>query len=93
MSGDNMQSTIEKPLPPPTDLSHSDNFQIFGFDPEKFSPPMRFTFHKNRDQEINDMQRHLQSAVSLELKTIPLYLYAAYSIITYGPASQSILGW
>jgi rubrerythrin len=38
-----------------------------------------------------NLQEHLQAAVSLELQTIPLYLYAAYSIKKPGPASWSII--
>ncbi|KAF8810822.1 hypothetical protein BYT27DRAFT_7091051 [Phlegmacium glaucopus] len=38
-----------------------------------------------------ELEQHLQAAVSLELKTIPLYLYAVYSIKKPGPASWSIM--
>jgi Ferritin-like len=40
---------------------------------------------------VAKLVEHLQAAVSLELKTIPLYLYAAYSIKKPGPASWSIM--
>jgi len=43
------------------------------------------------DVALSNLKQHLQAAVSLELKTIPLYLYASYSIKQRGPAKGAIL--
>ena len=57
--------------------------QRIGFNPNKFTPS-RLTFSTSHSgsiqSQVNTMKQHLQAAVSLELTTIPLYLYAAYSI-------------
>ncbi|KAG8990269.1 hypothetical protein FRB90_001838, partial [Tulasnella sp. 427] len=44
------------------------------------------------DAALEAMKHHLQTAVILELYTIPLYLYAAYSIKNNDQAMSSIIG-
>ncbi|GJJ10926.1 hypothetical protein Clacol_005155 [Clathrus columnatus] len=41
--------------------------------------------------KLPELKTHLQAAILLELKTLPPYLYAAYSIKAPGPAKWSIL--
>ncbi|KAF7985129.1 hypothetical protein HWV62_9051 [Athelia sp. TMB] len=54
--------------------------------------PKRTVEIMSRDlDKIKEMRAHLQTAISLEQKTIPLYLYAAYSIKNPGPAMWNIL--
>jgi hypothetical protein len=45
------------------------------------------------DDSLRDMKRHLQTAVLIELSTIPVYLYAAYSIKDDNSASKIICGF
>jgi hypothetical protein len=44
------------------------------------------------DDSLHKMQQHLQTAVLIELTTIPLYLYAAYSIKDDPKAVYKIIG-
>lgn len=64
-----------------------------GFDADKFAP-LRLTFSQTGtfQSQVNKMKEHLQAAVSLELTTIPLYLYAIYSVKEPGEATWSITG-
>ena len=59
---------------------------------DNFSPrTLTFSDVQTETDAVTTLREHLQAAVSLELKTIPLYLYAAYSIKKPGPASWSIM--
>lgn len=59
-------------------------------EPETKKPPIILPVILE-DAKIQEMRTHLQTAISLEQKTIPLYLYAAYSLKSPGPAMWNIL--
>jgi hypothetical protein len=51
------------------------------FEPAKPPPPGEFT--------LEQLQNHLQTAIYVEMSTIPLYLYAYYSIKPGGQGDKS----